>query len=104
MGSWITVCSVDEIALEDVLRFQHDGMEYAIYRLGESDFHATAGHCTHEKMLLCEGIVEDGVIECPKHYGRFDIRSGRALGAPVFIELETFPVKVEDGTVYLEVA
>jgi nitrite reductase/ring-hydroxylating ferredoxin subunit len=55
-------------------------------------------------MSLCDGIVDGEVIECPKHYGRFDIRSGRALGAPVFIDLDTFPVRVEDGTVYLEVA
>jgi len=103
MGSWLAVCAVDDIAVEDVRRFQHDGAEYAIYRLGESEFHATAGHCTHEKMLLCEGIVEGDEIECPKHYGRFDIRSGQALGAPVFIGLETFPVKIEAGTVYLEV-
>ena len=43
----------------------------------------------------------DGVIECPKHNGRFDYATGQALGAPVLVDLRTYPVKVEDDTVYL---
>jgi len=35
--------------------------------------------------------------------GRFDYTSGRALGAPVLADLRTYPVKVENGTVYLDV-
>jgi 3-phenylpropionate/trans-cinnamate dioxygenase ferredoxin subunit len=43
----------------------------------------------------------DGVIECPKHNGRFDYTSGKALGAPVLTDIRTHPVKVTDGTVYI---
>jgi 3-phenylpropionate/trans-cinnamate dioxygenase ferredoxin component len=43
------------------------------------------------------------VIECPKHNGRFDYTSGRALGAPVLTDMRTYPAKVTDGTVYIEV-
>lgn len=103
MANWLAVCSVDDLALEDVKGFTHDGTDYAIYRVSEGDFFATAGHCTHEKQLLCEGLVEGEVIECPRHYGRFDLRTGRALGAPVFIDLETYATKVEGQTVYVEV-
>ena len=44
-----------------------------------------------------------GVIECPKHNGRFDYTSGKALGAPVLTDVRTYPVKVADGTVFIEV-
>jgi len=44
----------------------------------------------------------DGVIECPKHNGRFDYTSGKALGAPVLTDIGTYPVKVTDGTVYID--
>jgi len=43
------------------------------------------------------------VIECPQHNGRFDYVSGKALGAPVLEDVCTYPVKVADGTVYLEI-
>jgi 3-phenylpropionate/trans-cinnamate dioxygenase ferredoxin subunit len=43
------------------------------------------------------------VIECPKHNGRFDYTSGKALGAPVLVDLRTYPTKVIDGTVHIDV-
>jgi 3-phenylpropionate/trans-cinnamate dioxygenase ferredoxin subunit len=39
----------------------------------------------------------DDIIECPKHNGRFDYRTGQAKGAPVSVNLKTYPVKVEGG-------
>ena len=45
----------------------------------------------------------DHVIECPKHNGQFDYRTGAAKRAPVCINLKTYPVKVEDGQVYIEI-
>ena len=44
------------------------------------------------------------VIECPKHNGRFDIRTGEAKGAPVCVDLQTFPVKVEGSEIYVGLA
>ena len=63
---------------------------------------SSRGHGTHERQLLCEGLVLDGVIECPKHIGRFDYRTGAARGIPAITPLRVYPVKVENGTVYLD--
>jgi 3-phenylpropionate/trans-cinnamate dioxygenase ferredoxin component len=41
------------------------------------------------------------IIECPKHNGRFDFRTGAAKGAPACVNLATYPVKVEGGRVFL---
>ena len=43
----------------------------------------------------------DHVIECPKHNGRFNYKTGEAKGAPVCVDLKTYPVKVEGGTVFI---
>ncbi len=103
MATWVKACAADDIDEEDVIPFQASGKDYAIYRSEDDEFFASAGHCTHERTLLCEGLVMDGVIECPKHNGRFDFRSGKALGAPVIEDLKTYPVKVEAGDVYIDV-
>jgi 3-phenylpropionate/trans-cinnamate dioxygenase ferredoxin component len=100
--TWIPACEVDDVELEDVVPFTHDGVDYAVYRSPDDRFHASAGHCTHERQLLCDGLVMDGVIECPKHNGRFDYATGKALGAPAIVDLATFPTKVEDGTVMID--
>src|SRR2546423_956139 len=103
MPQWIAACAADDIDPEDVIPFEHDGIDYAIYRSPDDVYYATDGHCTHEKTLLCDGLVMGGVIECPKHNGRFDYTSGKALGAPVLVDVRTYPAKVIDGTVYIEV-
>jgi 3-phenylpropionate/trans-cinnamate dioxygenase ferredoxin component len=102
MNQWIEVCALESMEDEDVKRFDHEGKIFAIYRLG-NDAYATAGLCTHEKVHLCDGLVMNAVIECPKHSGRFDIRTGRALGAPVCEALATYPTSVEDGMVRIQI-
>ena len=47
--------------------------------------------------------VMDEIIECPKHNGRFDYRTGAARGAPVCVNLNTYPVKVEGDDVLVEI-
>jgi 3-phenylpropionate/trans-cinnamate dioxygenase ferredoxin component len=102
MGDWIAACAAADVDSEDVVPFEHDGRDYAIYRSADDEFFATDGHCTHERTLLCDGLVMGRVIECPMHNGRFDFTTGQALGAPVLVDLRTYPAKVVDGTVYVE--
>lgn len=102
MTTWVRACSVDDIDDEDVIPFTAGGRDYAIYRSERGEIFASDGHCTHERTLLCDGLVLDGVIECPRHNGRFDFRTGRALGAPAIVDLKTYPVKVEDGYVHID--
>jgi 3-phenylpropionate/trans-cinnamate dioxygenase ferredoxin subunit len=104
MSTWIEVCNKDEIDEEDVIRFDHDGKSFAIYRSPDDSYYATAGHCTHENVHLADGLVMNDIIECPKHNGRFNYKTGEAKGAPVCVNLKTYPTKVEDGRVFIQVA
>jgi 3-phenylpropionate/trans-cinnamate dioxygenase ferredoxin subunit len=104
MTDWIEACASDAIEDEEVLRFDHGGRTYAIYRSPEGDYFATDGLCTHEKIHLADGFVMDDIIECPKHNGRFNYKTGEARGAPVCVNLGTYPVKVEDGRVFIGLA
>ncbi|MCR6500368.1 MocE family 2Fe-2S type ferredoxin [Shinella sp. CPCC 101442] len=99
--TWIEVCAADDIDEEDVIRFDHAGRTFAVYRSPEDTYHATDGLCTHEKIHLADGLVMDHIIECPKHNGRFNYKTGEAKGAPVCVDLKTYPVKVEGGTVFI---
>lgn len=100
--SWTRVCEIDDVEEEDVIGVSVDGRDIAVYRDEDGGFHASDGHCTHEQMLLCDGLVMDGIIECPKHNGRFRITDGKAVGAPATVDLRTYPVKVEDGQVHVD--
>ena len=99
---WQRVGPADELEVEDVMPFDFNGHEYAIYHTVDGYF-ASDGMCTHEEEPLAEGIVIDNVIECPLHQGRFDVRNGKALSAPVCIDLKTFPVQIHAGDIYLQI-
>jgi 3-phenylpropionate/trans-cinnamate dioxygenase ferredoxin component len=101
MATWVEACSADDVANEDVMRFDHGGSTFAIYRSPDDKYYVTEGLCTHEKIHLADGLVMDHIIECPKHNGRFDYTTGAAKGAPVCINLKTYPVKVERGKVFI---
>lgn len=103
MAEWVEACAVEDVDTEDLIRFDHDGRTFAIYRSPDDAFFATDGLCTHEHVHLADGLVMDHIIECPKHNGRFDYRTGEAKGAPACINLRTYPVKVEGGTVFIEI-
>jgi 3-phenylpropionate/trans-cinnamate dioxygenase ferredoxin subunit len=93
---------MNERGLEDVRRFDYEGRTFAIYRSPDDAYYATDGLCTHEKIHLADGLVMDHTIECPKHSGRFDYTTGEAQGAPVCINLVTYPVRCEDGKIFIE--
>ena len=99
---WQRVGPTAELDEEDVMPFEYKGHEYAIYHTIDG-FFASDGMCTHEEELLADGIVIDNVIECPLHQGRFDVRSGKALSAPVCIDLKIFPVQVLDDDIYVQI-
>lgn len=103
MAEWIEACGADDVEEEDVIRFDHDGKVFAIYRSPDDRYFATDGLCTHEGISLADGLVMDEIIECPKHNGRFNYQTGEAKGAPVCVNLRTYAVKVEGGSVFIEV-
>lgn len=103
MGNWITVCDRAGIELEGVIRFDHDGKTYAVYRSAEDEFFCTDGLCTHEEIHLADGLVMDYEIECPKHSGIFDIRTGEARRLPACKNLGTYPARVEGDVVQIRI-
>jgi nitrite reductase/ring-hydroxylating ferredoxin subunit len=100
--AWIKLAETRDIADGDVLGLDVAGKKVALFCQGKEYF-ATSNVCTHQYALLSEGYVEDGCIECPLHQGRFDIRTGRAECAPVTVDLDVFPVKVEGDLIFADI-
>ena len=96
---WIDACATDDIEEEDVLRWDHSGKTYALVRGPDGGFYCTDGLCTHEQVHLADGLVMDNEIECPRHNGIFDYRTGEALRAPACEKLGTYDTRVEGDRV-----
>ena len=103
MATWTRACATEDIDPEDVIRFDHQGRTFVIIRSPDDRYFAMDGVCSHEHVHLCDGLVMEDIIECPKHNAQFDYRTGEATRAPACINLRTFPVKVEGTEVYIEI-
>lgn len=101
--SWTEAAALDDLPEDDVIGVTVDGRDVAIYTVG-SDVFATDNLCTHGNARLCDGFLEGHEIECPLHQGRFDVRDGSVLCAPLTQPLRVYPVRVDQGKVFVQLA
>ena len=100
----IDVAPVDELP-PGTVKIVHAGeISVGVYNLG-GRYCALEDRCSHDDGPLCEGDFDcdDGVAICPRHGANIDIRSGRALTLPAIESVATYPVRVVDGMVKVEV-
>lgn len=76
--------------------------DVAVFHIGKQLF-VVEDSCPHAGASLCGGELEEGIVTCPLHGSRFDVRSGARVRGPADRELATFTVVVEDGAVYMEI-
>jgi MocE subfamily Rieske [2Fe-2S] domain protein len=100
---WVEVCDLGLLVPGDVLRFEHSGRSYAIYRTQIGQWFASDCFCTHAKAPLTDGFLQGTCIECPKHNGRFDIRDGSVRRPPPRHPLRTYEAREKGGKVLLRV-
>jgi 3-phenylpropionate/trans-cinnamate dioxygenase ferredoxin subunit len=92
--AFVTVAKADEIPVGGVKIVRLDDVPVAIYHL-EDGWYAIEDVCTHDGGPLAEGPVENGVVECPRHGAKFDIRTGDVLCMPATAPVPTYAVTVE---------
>jgi 3-phenylpropionate/trans-cinnamate dioxygenase ferredoxin subunit len=97
------VAAVDEVPVDSLKRVEAAGLPICLAHAEDGSFYAINDVCTHEEYSLCEGELWGLEVECPQHSSRFDLRSGAVRGLPAVIPVETYPVSVEDGQVFVEV-
>lgn len=57
--------------------------------------------CTHDDGPLGDGDLEGFNVVCPRHGAEFDVRDGRAVMMPAVVDIPAYPVKVQDGKLFL---
>jgi len=104
MSETVALCRVEEVAEGEIKKAAlPDGSHVALYRV-DGAIYATADMCTHgEASLSEEGILTGKIVECTFHFGTFDVTTGAPTGMPCEIALKTYPVKVIDEQVCIEV-
>ncbi len=100
MSEWQAVCAEQQLAEGEFQVVWEGDTAIAVYRTSEGWF-AVEDVCTHDGAELAGGAVQGCVVECPRHGARFDLRTGAALCAPAYEPIHVFPIKIENGVVYV---
>jgi 3-phenylpropionate/trans-cinnamate dioxygenase ferredoxin subunit len=100
----IEVGSVDELPPNSVKIVTAGSITVGVYNLN-GEFYALEDRCSHDDGPLCEGDFDPdtGVAICPRHGANIDIRTGVPRTLPATQPVDTFPVRVEDGIIKVEV-
>jgi 3-phenylpropionate/trans-cinnamate dioxygenase ferredoxin subunit len=72
-------------------------------------YYAVSNKCPHLGGRLSDGILEAGVITCPKHHAKFDLKTGANMGSAKIAffqvgvkDLQTYPVQVEGDDILVD--
>lgn len=102
-ANWVRVAALADVAPGTVQSVDVGERQLAIYHLENGEVYCTDNICTHAFAMLSDGWLEGCIIECPLHAGQFDVRTGAGQGAPIEEDIATFPVRVENGEILVQV-
>jgi nitrite reductase/ring-hydroxylating ferredoxin subunit len=103
VSQWHKVASVDEINVNEPFVADVGEIPLALYRL-DGEYFAIGDICPHRKTIrLSDGYLVDAAIECPLHQSCFSVRTGKVLKPPAKDDVASYPTRVEDGEIYVEI-
>jgi 3-phenylpropionate/trans-cinnamate dioxygenase ferredoxin component len=100
----IEVCPLDQLPPGSMKLVPAGSITVGVFNCG-GKIYAIEDRCSHDDGPLAEGDWDrdDCTVICPRHGSHFDLATGRPLSLPAYQPVETFPVRVEDGIVTIEV-
>ncbi len=102
MSNWIKIAPLSEFPQQGARVVRHDGKDIAVFRNAGDGIFAMNDKCPHKGGPLSQGIVSGNTVTCPLHGMNICFDDGKAL-APDEGCVGTYPVKVEEGVVFLQI-
>lgn len=98
---WQDAGPVEAVSEGQVRAVELSGASVLLTKI-DGTLHAYPNACTHLGMPLDGGSVADGILECPYHAFRYDLKTGECLTA-LEVQLPPYPVRTEAGRVMVQV-
>ncbi|TCV81053.1 nitrite reductase small subunit NirD [Sulfurirhabdus autotrophica] len=102
MATWMKVVPLNEVPKLGARVVTHGGVDIAIFRTDGDDVFAVNNKCPHKGGPLSQGIVSGNKVTCPLHGMNICLNDGKVM-EPDEGCVATYPTKVEDGVVFMEV-
>lgn len=100
--TWHPACDLDTLAIGTPRGVRVARVGICLVRTADGVL-AVRDECTHGAVPLSDGDVDGCTIECWMHGSRFDLRDGAALNLPATEPVRTFPIRVMEGIVQVDI-
>tara|TARA_B100000949_G_C14037234_1_gene347971 strand:- start:266 stop:574 length:309 start_codon:yes stop_codon:yes gene_type:complete len=100
--AFVGVAKVEEILPGQVRSFEIEDLQVSICNV-DGELYAIEDVCTHDESSFAQGELDGCEIECPRHGARFDVTTGNVTALPAVLPLETFPVRINQGNVEIDI-
>jgi toluene monooxygenase system ferredoxin subunit len=97
------VCALDELWEGEMAEFEVSGTPVLLVHAGPGQLSALQARCPHQRVPLAEGELSGHVLSCRAHHWQIDARTGRGIN-PQHAHVALYPVKVENGQIFVSVA
>jgi 3-phenylpropionate/trans-cinnamate dioxygenase ferredoxin subunit len=97
---YIEIAPVSELPNGERLYVEVSEKPIVIFNIAGQLF-AIGDVCTHDNGPLGDGDLEGFNVVCPRHGAEFDVRDGRAVQMPAVVDIPAYPVKIEDGMIFV---
>ncbi len=96
------IAPADQLPMGERMFVEVEGMSIVIFNMAGKLF-AIGDVCSHDNGPVGDGEIEGEEIICPRHGGRFDIRTGKATSLPAVVDIPSYPVRITNGMIELGV-
>ncbi|MCW3005654.1 MAG: non-heme iron oxygenase ferredoxin subunit [Solirubrobacterales bacterium] len=104
MPDLVDVCPLEQLPPGARKIVTWEDLEIGVFNC-DGQLLAIEDRCSHDDGPLAEGTFDQATctIECPRHGSLFDLHTGKPKTLPAYVPVDTFPVRVADGMIKLEV-
>ena len=99
---FVPIAPVEDVPNGERLFVEIDDRLIVVFNIA-GQFFAIGDVCSHDDGPVGEGEIEGFAVICPRHGARFDIRTGKVLSLPAFIDIPAYPVRIVDGEIEIGV-
>jgi nitrite reductase/ring-hydroxylating ferredoxin subunit len=99
----IALCRVGDVGSGCALRVEAEGLVLAVFNV-DGEFFVTDDACTHGPGALSEGYLENDIIECNFHGGRFNVRTGEVVGPPCMVPVKAYRVVIGRDRIFIDIS
>ena len=96
---YIKVLKCDDLEIGKSAIIEVGDKEIALFNY-KGDYYAIDNICPHRGAPLGEGRIEEGILICPNHEWRFELKSGWCPQNPE-LSTEVYPIKVHEDKIYV---